>query len=157
MDEENNKPRAGVSRSFIFSIFIVLAIIGLIAFLIFSNTSSSNTLEPQQFVNLLVDGKVSKMQLVSAQTQVTINGKYKDLNAKGETVEKSFTPSEQETSHTFPKGTSCHLPKPASSAWYRAFTKESIPALPGTEANIIQKTKIILKNFFNIFSPFYKV
>ena len=91
MDEENNKPRAGVSRSFIFSIFIVLAIIGLIAFLIFSNTSSSNTLEPQQFVNLLVDGKVSKMQLVSAQTQVTINGKYKDLNAKGETVEKSFT------------------------------------------------------------------
>ena len=91
MDEENNKPRAGVSRSFIFSIFIVLAIIGLIAFLIFSNTSSSNTLEPQQFVNLLVDGKVSKMQLVSAQTQVTINGKYKELNSKGETVEKSFT------------------------------------------------------------------
>ena len=91
MDEENNKPRAGVSRSFIFAIVIVLAIIGIVAYFIFSNTGNSNTIEPQQFVNLLCEGKVNKMQLVSAETQVTINGRYKDVNSTGKEVNKTFT------------------------------------------------------------------
>ena len=91
MDEENNKPRAGVSRSFIFAIIIVLAIIGIVAYFIFSNTGNSNTIEPQQFVNLLYEGKVNKMQLVSAETQVTINGRYKDVNSTGKEVNKTFT------------------------------------------------------------------
>ena len=91
MDEENNKPRAGVSRSFIFAIIIVLAIIGIVAYFIFSNTGNSNTIEPQQFVNLLYEGKINKMQLVSAETQVTINGRYKDVNSTGKEVTKTFT------------------------------------------------------------------
>ena len=66
MDEENNKPRAGVSRSFIFAILIVLAIIGLVAYFIFSNTGSNNSIEPSTFISLLHEGKVTKMQLVSA-------------------------------------------------------------------------------------------
>ena len=91
MDEENNKPRAGVSRSFIFAILIVLAIIGLVAYFIFSNTGSNNSIEPSTFISLLHEGKVTKMQLVSAETQVTINGRYKDVNATGKEITKTFT------------------------------------------------------------------
>ena len=92
MDEENNKPRAGVSRSFIFAIFIVLAIIGVVAYFIFSNLGNgSDTIEPKQFVTLVAEGKVNKMQLVSAQTQVTINGQYKDYNSTGKEIKKNFT------------------------------------------------------------------
>ena len=91
MDEENNKPRAGVSRSFIFAILIVLAIIGLVAYFIFSNTGSSNSIEPSTFIGLLHGGKITKMQLVSAETQVTINGRYKDVNATGKEITKTFT------------------------------------------------------------------
>ena len=41
MDEENNnKPSAGVSRSFIFSIFFVLAVIGIVALFIFNRDTS---------------------------------------------------------------------------------------------------------------------
>ena len=36
MDEENNQPRGRVSKSFIFSIFIVAGIIAIIAYFIFS-------------------------------------------------------------------------------------------------------------------------
>ena len=91
MDEENNKPRAGVSRSFIFAILIVLAIIGLVAYFIFSNTGSNSSIEPSTFISLLHEGKVTKMQLVSAETQVTINGRYKDVNATGKEITKTFT------------------------------------------------------------------
>ncbi|MBQ6731432.1 MAG: ATP-dependent zinc metalloprotease FtsH [Bacilli bacterium] len=92
MDEENNKPRAGVSRSFIFAIFIVLAIIGVVAYFIFTNTNTSSTLRPKEFVSLLTEGKINKMQLVSAETQVIINGKYKDINTTtGKEFTKTFT------------------------------------------------------------------
>ena len=91
MDEENNKPRAGVSRSFIFAILIVLAIIGVVVYFIATSTNGSNTIEPTTFVNLLYGGKVTKMQLVSAETQVTINGRYEDVNATGKAVTKTFT------------------------------------------------------------------
>ena len=62
MDEENNKPRARISRSFIFSIIIVAAIIGLIAYFIFSNTSSAKTLGKSEFVEYLYNGKVNEVQ-----------------------------------------------------------------------------------------------
>ena len=92
MDEENNKPRAGVSRSFIFAIFIVLAIIGVVAYFIYQSYSGSNdTISPKQFVNLVMEKKITKMQLVSAETQVIINGKYKDVNATGKEITKTFT------------------------------------------------------------------
>ena len=92
MDEENNKPRAGVSRSFIFAIFIVLAIIGVVAYFIYQSYSGSNdTITPKQFVNLVMEKKITKMQLVSAETQVIINGKYKDVNATGKEITKTFT------------------------------------------------------------------
>ena len=92
MDEENNKPRAGVSRSFIFAIFIVLAIIGVIAYFIYTSVSGNNdTIKPKEFVSLVTSGKVNKMQLVSAETQVIINGKYKDTTSTGKEVTKTFT------------------------------------------------------------------
>ena len=92
MDEENNKPRAGVSRSFIFAIFIVLAIIGVVAYFVYQSVSGSNdSITPKQFVSLVMEGKVTKMQLVSAETQVIVNGKYKDVTATGKEVSKTFT------------------------------------------------------------------
>ena len=92
MDEENNKPRAGVSRSFIFAIFIVLAIIGVIAYFIYTSVAgNSDTIKPKEFVSLVTSGKVNKMQLVSAETQVIINGKYKDTTSTGKEVTKTFT------------------------------------------------------------------
>ena len=92
MDEENNKPKAGVSRSFIFAIFIVLAIIGVIAYFIYTSVAGNNdTITPKEFVSLVTSGKVNKMQLVSAETQVIINGKYKDTTSTGKEVTKTFT------------------------------------------------------------------
>ena len=69
MDEENNQqPRGRVSRSFIFSIIIVAGIIALIAYLIFSNTSTAKTMKLDDFVHETYDGNVTEVQLVSAET-----------------------------------------------------------------------------------------
>ena len=91
MDEENNKPRAGISRSFIFSIIIVAAIIGLIAYFIFSNTSSAKTLGKSEFVEYLYNGKVNEVQLVSGDNFVTANGKYTVADSVGNEKTRSYT------------------------------------------------------------------
>ena len=92
MDEDNNnRPRVGVSRSFIFSIFIVLAIIGLVAYFIFSNSGSADKIGQTNFVNYLRDGNITEVQVVSAQTTVTVNGKYTKTNTLGKTSEYAYT------------------------------------------------------------------
>ena len=91
MDEENNKPRARISRSFIFSIIIVAAIIGLIAYFIFSNTSSAKTLGKSEFVEYLYNGKVNEVQLVSGDNFVTANGKYTVADSVGNEKTRSYT------------------------------------------------------------------
>ncbi|MCQ2800827.1 MAG: ATP-dependent zinc metalloprotease FtsH [Bacilli bacterium] len=83
MNDENNKPRAGVSRSFIFSIFLVLGIIALVAYFIFSNSGSTSTMTVSDFVNHLYLGEIKDMQLVSAQTQVAIHGRYIKTDSLG--------------------------------------------------------------------------
>ena len=80
MDEENKQPRTGVSRSFIFSIIVVAAIIGLIAWFIATRSGGSENLTPQVFMTALYEGKVEKAQIVSGSNFVTVKGKYSGIN-----------------------------------------------------------------------------
>ena len=99
MDEENQQPRPRVSRSFIFSIIIVAAIIGLIAFLIFSNTNRATTMEPDRFVTDLYNGNIREAELTSGTNIVYVSGKANELDdsgnpvldAKGQPKQYSFT------------------------------------------------------------------
>ena len=76
MDEENRQPRPGVSRSFIFSIFIVAAIIALVAYFIFSNSNTATSLDKETFMAYMFDGKVTEVQLVAYDNQISVKGKY---------------------------------------------------------------------------------
>ena len=90
MDEENNRPESRVSRSFIFSIIFVGAIVALIAYLIFSNMNSAAEITRAQLVNYLATGKVNDVQLVQAQTVITVNGHYTDIDSNGKSQKVSF-------------------------------------------------------------------
>ena len=92
MDEENKQPRGGVSKSFIFSIIIVIGIIALIAYLIFSNTNTAQTLKPEQFATYLRNGNINEAQIVSGSNFVTVNGKYTTVpDSTGKTYSKTYT------------------------------------------------------------------
>ena len=86
MDEENQQPRARVSRSFIFSIIIVAAIIGLLAWIIFSNVDRAKTLNPEEFVSELYDGNIKEATITSGSNIVTITGKAKEKAEDGTVV-----------------------------------------------------------------------
>jgi len=86
MDEENQQPRARVSRSFIFSIIIVAAIIALIAFVIFSNISTATTITPDTLVQELYDGHVTEATITSGTNIVTVNGRTQTLDKDGQVV-----------------------------------------------------------------------
>lgn len=90
MDEENNRPESRVSRSFIFSIIFVAGILALIAYLIFSNMNSATEITRAQLVNYLATGKVNDVQLVQAQTVITVNGHYTDTDSTGKPQKVSF-------------------------------------------------------------------
>ena len=83
MDEENQEPRARVSRSFIFSIIIVAAIIGLLAWIIFSNIGHPTTLNPQEFATQLYNGNIKDAEIRAGNNMVYVSGKAKQLNDDG--------------------------------------------------------------------------
>ena len=83
MDEENKQPRSGVSRSFIFSIFIVAGIIAIVAYFIFSNMNTSQSISVDTFVKYLKLGNVTDVQLVQAETRITVNGHYTTTDSIG--------------------------------------------------------------------------
>ena len=91
MDEENRQPRPGVSRSFIFSIFIVAAIIALVAYFIFSNSNPANTLDKYVFMNYLYNGRVTSVQLVAGDNFTTVRGKYFTDEARKSTANYTVT------------------------------------------------------------------
>ena len=91
MDEENNRPQGRISRSFIFSILFVAAILGLIAYFIFSNMSTVKQLQPFLFVDYLAKGKITDVQLVQGETKITINGHYSETDSNGKVVKTTFT------------------------------------------------------------------
>ena len=97
MDDENNKPRVGVSRSFIFSIILVLGIIALVAYFIFSNSNGATQLTEDAYARYLINGNITEVQYVSAETTITINGKYKLTNSSGRTSTNNFTIQFDET------------------------------------------------------------
>ena len=86
MDEENQQPRARVSRSFIFSIIIVAAIIGLLAWIIFSNIGHPTTLNPQEFATHLYNGEIKDAEIRAGNNMVYISGKAKELDKDGNVV-----------------------------------------------------------------------
>ena len=83
MDEENRQPRQSVSRSFIFSIIIVAGIIALVAYFIFSNMNTSQSIDYYTFVTHLKLGHVNDVQLVQAETRITVNGHYTITDSVG--------------------------------------------------------------------------
>ena len=91
MNQENQQPRPRVSKSFIFSLILVAAIIGLLAYFIFFNGTNAKSISYTDFVNHLYSGKVNDMQIVQAETVKTINGHYTDVDSKGKTVKITFT------------------------------------------------------------------
>ena len=91
MDEENNRPQGRISRSFIFSRLVVAAILGLIAYFIFSNMSTVKQIQPDLFVDYLAKGKITDVQLVQGETKITINGHYSETDSNGKPVKTTFT------------------------------------------------------------------
>jgi cell division protease FtsH len=91
MDEENQEPRSRVSKSFIFSIIIVAAIIGLVAYLIFSNASGAKTGTLNDFVHDLYDGHVTELSKVSGSTNVTLNWRTEKEDSNGKLVKSNWT------------------------------------------------------------------
>ena len=83
MDEENQQPRARVSRSFIFSIIIVAAIIGLLAWVIFSNLGHATVLNPEEFATQLYNGNIKDAEIRAGNNMVYVSGKAKTLNEDG--------------------------------------------------------------------------
>ena len=83
MDEENQQPRARVSRSFIFSIIIVAAIIGLLAWVIFSNMGKPTVLNPKEFATQLYNGNIKDAEIRAGNNMVYVSGKAKQLNEDG--------------------------------------------------------------------------
>ena len=90
MDDENNRPESRVSRSFIFSIFLVGAIVALIAYLIFSNMNGAKVIEYEDFVAYLYTGKMNDIQLVQNQTVIKVNGHYTLNDSNGKQVKTTF-------------------------------------------------------------------
>ena len=91
MDQENQQPRPRVSKSFIFSLILVAAIIGLLAYFIFFSGTNAKSISYTEFVNHLYNGKVNDVQLVQAETVIKANGHYTDVDSKGKTVKVTFT------------------------------------------------------------------
>ena len=91
MDQENQQPRPRVSKSFIFSLILVAAIIGLLAYFIFFSGTNAKSISYTDFVNHLYNGKVNDVQLVQAETVIKANGHYTDIDSKGKTVKITFT------------------------------------------------------------------
>ena len=91
MDEENNRPQGRISRSFIFSILFVAAILGLIAYFIFSNMSTVKSIQFDEFAAYLSQGKVNDVQLVQGETKITITGHYTKEDSTGKAIKTAFT------------------------------------------------------------------
>ena len=91
MDQENQQPRPRVSKSFVFSLILVAAIIGLLAYFIFFSGTNAKSISYTDFVNHLYNGKVNDVQLVQAETVIKANGHYTDVDSKGKTVKITFT------------------------------------------------------------------
>ena len=91
MDEENNQPQNRVSRSFIFSLLFVGVIIALIAYFIISNLNQPNPIQFDVFVDYLKRGYVNDVQLVQAQTVISVSGHYTIPDSSGKLVKSSFT------------------------------------------------------------------
>ena len=91
MDQENQQPRPRVSKSFIFSLILVAAIIGLLAYFIFFSGTNAKSISYTDFVNHLYNGKINDVQLVQAETVIKANGHYTDVDSKGKTVKITFT------------------------------------------------------------------
>ncbi len=91
MDQENQQPRPRASKSFIFSLILVAAIIGLLAYFIFFSGTNAKSINYTEFVNHLYNGKVNDVQLVQAETVIKANGHYTDVDSKGKTVKITFT------------------------------------------------------------------
>jgi len=80
MPENNNNrnevPEKKISKSFIFSLLIVGAIVGLLMFLFLRNTSNAQTFKPTEMVEKLEDKSITSVEVSEHYTSVDISGKY---------------------------------------------------------------------------------
>ena len=92
MDEKtNNKQPQPVSKSFIFSILLVAAVIAIIAFSIFSNLNNTYNPGQHKFVNMLYNGNITEVTQISSQTTVTLQGRYTELDSTNKEVKGTYS------------------------------------------------------------------
>ena len=91
MDDENQQPRGRVSKSFIFSIFVVAAIIGLIAYFLITSLTRPTPMALDTFVTELFDGNVKEIEITSGSTVVTINGHMEKKDSTDKVIATNFT------------------------------------------------------------------
>ena len=92
MDEENNQPRGRVSKSFIFSLFIVAGIIAIIAYFIFSGIANQRKeMSLDTFASNLYAGNITEVKITSGSTVVTVDGRMEKNDSTGNPVKTNFT------------------------------------------------------------------
>jgi len=91
MPEQQNEPQRKVSKSFLFSILIVGAIIGVLVYMMFRNSSNGDTFTTAEFVEHLENKSILSVDIAEQSTVVDIKGKYvKDTSqpATGKNVQE---------------------------------------------------------------------
>lgn len=89
MEEDNKKePQKRVSKSFIFSIVVVLAIIGILIFLMLRNSSKPANFSAPEFVEKMENKTIKTLNITEHSTVVDLEGKYVEA---GSTEEKLYS------------------------------------------------------------------
>ena len=82
MPEENNnlEPRRRISFGFIFSILLVVGLVGILIWRIFGNSNKYTDITRQQFVQVLMNDRVESVNVThyAGSTNVVVTGVYKE-------------------------------------------------------------------------------
>ena len=89
-EQQNNEPQKKVSKSFIFSSIFVLALIGILVYLMFRNSSNIEEFSATTFVEKMEDKSIKTLNITEHSTVVDLSGKYVESGSDKD-KEYSFT------------------------------------------------------------------
>ena len=75
-EEQNTEPQKRVSKSFIFSVIVVAAIIGILIFIMVKNASKNSDLTTTQFVQKMENKSIQSLDIAEHSTVVELKGEY---------------------------------------------------------------------------------
>ena len=73
-EEQNNEPQKRVSKSFIFSVLVVAAIIGILIWIMVKNASGNSNITTTQFVEKMEDKSIYTLDIGEHSTVVELKG-----------------------------------------------------------------------------------